>query len=913
MSSDGERGIAAEKYRRIVSTTMDTYGFSLDEALELLNTAEPLREAVRSLFDAEDEREKHFYRPGATIPKSGPKAWSLDYESKDGYLWRRLRNYLIDRKHWTPKDVESLDESSDSVLFHLEDPKVGERHSLENFRVQGLVLGYVQSGKTANFTALISKAFDRGYRLIIVMSGVHNSLRAQTQRRLDLELGLHDDDKGVGLPPDLAERLWSITQAKPSGDFQPEADPRPLEQGIRTIMVIKKNATVLTRVEEWMPDDLPSDLPVLVIDDEADQASINNNTAIEEVDLGPDTGRVDAKHELDPTTINGLIRKLLKRFNRVSYVAYTATPFANVLIDPDSENDAWGADLFPHDFIISLPRPSAYVGAERLFGRSALDGEDSDIDGLNVVRTVPDAELLRLRPRAKSTAWTPAVTESLSFALLDWILATAGKEQRLGPGISSMLIHTTEKIAQQNALREKVDNALSELRSLWRYEREDFRATLRARWNEEFRPVTTRISAGRAATFEKIEKHVETLLESSTAVKVMALNSSTSETLDYESNPELKIILVGGNKLSRGLTLESLMVSFYVREINTYDTLLQMGRWFGYRNDFVDLTRLWTTSELISRFRHLSLVEEDLRDQIKIYETEPVTPRDVAPRIRAHPAMLATSRARMANTKAIRQSYAGELIQTTRFKLGDDNWLQRNFDCTKELLGSLPEPDAMLGPADNRPLWRDVPATDYIVPFLRMFRSEQAAASFDADTAASYIAEQANKHDELTHWNVVVLCGSKLNPLLGSCDFESDVVGPLPYISRSRLIVDDHSIGALVTTSTGDPSAADEAADLSTAQILAARESLARFPTAGHALRYQRPVTEGLLMIYPISPYSRPRDDASDRRLPLFDKPEDRPAVIGLALSFPPSSTGATVEYWSGPPSSHANRREQGE
>lgn len=900
MPSDGELHIEIQNWRRVVQTQMDALGWTLDQALQ--QVPEFLRAPLLETIEAE-EQEVRFYRPGATLRRGGPKPWFASWDPAEGYLWRRLRSYLIDRKAWSLRDVESLDASSDNVLQHLEDPRLDGEHSKTSFRVQGLVLGYVQSGKTANFTSLIAKAADRGYRLIIVLSGVHNSLRSQTQRRLDLELGLVSDLKGVGLP-EQAHAWWRITSSELNGDFKPGTDAGPLQQGSRGIMVVKKNATVLRRLVDWLEGRVPYDLPALIIDDEADQASINTTLPPEEVDLGTDTGAFPDDKELDPSTINGLIRSLLGQFHRASYVAYTATPFANVLIDPDVDSQRWGSDLFPNDFIISLPRPAAYVGAERIFGRPALEREDEPISGLDVIELIPVEELPAIVPRAKAAAsWQPVVTPSLKKAILDWLLATAAKTQRLGDGISSMLIHTTQLIAQQNALGEVVEDAVRDIRNTWRYDLEAIRPVLVERWDSKFRPVIVSLDASLDVPFSVIEPHLNDLLRTKEAIDLLVLNSSSPDFLDYENHPSLKVVLVGGNRLSRGLTLEDLTVSFYVRESNNYDTLLQMGRWFGFRSGFVDLTRLWTSSELVSRFRHLALVEEDLRDQIAIYEREGLTPRDVAPKIRAHPAMLVTARNRMGSAERVRQSYANELLQTIRFRLGNDDWLRNNLDRTRELLDALGRPTGTPRGDKDRPAWQNVPWT-YIAGFLRQFRTAQDAISFDADTAARYIKAQAEKYGELTHWTVAVRCGTSVDEELGSWDLGINDFGPVPAISRSRLKTDAGSIGVLTSpVRRDDPAAGDEATDLTVEQLDSAALVVDSFPTVAHAVRWQRPRTNGLLMVFPISPYSKPRVANSENRVRLFDNPDGRPLVVGIAISFPPSDTGATVEYVAGKPS----------
>jgi len=367
------------------------------------------------------------------------------------------------------------------------------------------------------------------------------------------------------------------------------------------------------------------------------------------------------------------------------------------------------------------------------------------------------------------------------------------------------------------------------------------------------------------------------------------------------------VLLVGGNRLSRGLTLEDLTVSFYVREAATYDTLLQMGRWFGYRSKFVDLTRLWTTEVLISRFRHLALVEEDLRDQIKVYERDNLTPVQIAPKIRSHPDMLVVARNRMGSAEAVRQSYAGQLIQMIRFHLDNDSWLDGNLTTTREFLGSLGRPTGAPNGRPERPSWTQVPWL-YIEGFLQRFQSAQDAMSFDTATAAKYIRVQASRYNELTQWTVSVQCGLRENPPLGTCDLAIEGRGPVPAINRSLLASTGQSIGALVSPGReADLGAADEAVDLTREQIAHATESADTFPQKGYALRAQRAKSNGLLMIYPISPFSKPGENAvGNRRKRLFDQPQGRPFVIGLALSFPPSTTGATVEYLAGKTSVHA-------
>jgi hypothetical protein len=366
---------------------MDTLGQSLSEAL--VNVPIDFREAAKRRW--EEESVQVVRLPAAMLSATGgPRPWAAQWDSAEGFYWRRLRNYLLDSVGRSESAITVLDDESDRVLRQLEDPRASGPNQ---FEIKGLVVGYVQSGKTANFSALIAKSADLGYKLVIVLSGIHNSLRLQTQQRLAKELGL--DPTGVGLP-EPGSRWLSMTASDLRGDFNPGSFSTAVLQGNeRVVAVVKKNKTVLNRLIGWMSGNVPPSLPVLIIDDEADQASINtggNRPPIAEVaDLtAEDVDVADDPDEVDPSVINGLIRSLLKCFVRVSYVAYTATPFANVLIDHEAQDREHGDDLYPKDFILSLKRPEGYVGAERLFGRDALPGETEDgIDALEVIEEVP--------------------------------------------------------------------------------------------------------------------------------------------------------------------------------------------------------------------------------------------------------------------------------------------------------------------------------------------------------------------------------------------------------------------------------------------------------------------------------------------------------------------------------------------
>ena len=534
--------------------------------------------------------------------------WLRDVDRQGWVYWPRLRQYLLTTRGWPPPAVQSIDDATDRILDSLEDP-----HGDRDFDRRGLVVGYVQSGKTANYTALIAKAADTGYRLFIVLTGIHNQLRQQTQRRLNAEL-VGSEPGGVMLPADERRTWLTFTTTDLLGDFTPgTVDTAALAGGQPALIVSKKNASVLRRLNQWL-ETLPAatreTLPVIVIDDEADQASPNtrSNRPFPDVDEdGDDRDVAEMLAESPPSRINELIRGLLNGFPRVAYVGYTATPFANVLIDHQAEDRVVGADIYPRSFIVDLPRPHDYYGPERIFG----SGDDADSPAMDVIRRVPDDDLHLLIPDTRDDAqdFDPQLPDSLRDAIDSFVLGGAARYQRGdGDEPTTMLIHTTHYTRVQQRLHEVIARYMTELRDEWRYNwQHGLEDRLRERWENDFRPVTRSENVAADVPFAEIREHIGTLLEH--PIETLQLNSASEDILDYNRDASLKVVVVGGNRLSRGLTLEGLLVSYYVRRANAYDTLMQMGRWFGYRSNYADLTRIYTTADLEQWFRDLVFVE----------------------------------------------------------------------------------------------------------------------------------------------------------------------------------------------------------------------------------------------------------------------------------------------------------------
>ncbi|RYD71988.1 MAG: endonuclease, partial [Verrucomicrobiaceae bacterium] len=513
--------------------------------------------------------------------------------------------------------VKSVDQVTDEIIGLLGNPKDKESWN----RRRGLVMGHVQMGKTTNYSALISKAADAGYRIIIVLAGLTNSLRYQTQVRLDktfvgkssISDATHTKVYPVsrvfaGEIPDYAPRhpfcgttqlsdfntAFAITGGAHEGNF---ADP--------ILFVTKKNSKVLARLTSWLKglrQGQKLDGPMLLIDDEADNASVNTNE--------------------DPAVANAInqrIRDLLHTAKQATYVGYTATPFANIFIDPETTDDLEREDLFPADFIKSLDPPDNYVGARRLFGEGAdlLDA---------CVRVIPDDHVDVLPVKHQSTIKVSGLPASLLEALSEYVLARSIRVAR-GDGneSSALLVNVSRFNAVQEQVEKRLDAALADLKSAidsWSmaaWERSPSLCELKRVWDKEY-------SENVEFDWDEIRPHLKA---SVTPIETRLVNMKGGG-IDYENAPPtgLHLIAVGGLALARGLTLEGLLVSYVLRNVGAADTLLQMGRWFGYRKGYDDLCRLWITADAQQWYSHVASATEELRDEVRRMRRLDLTPKD---------------------------------------------------------------------------------------------------------------------------------------------------------------------------------------------------------------------------------------------------------------------------------------------
>jgi Z1 domain-containing protein len=837
-------------------------------------------------------------------------------------FWARYQRYLIEEKGWAPPQVSSLNEITSNILSRFEDPK---RPGPWDRR--GMVVGQVQSGKTANYTGLICKAADAGYRLIIVLAGMHNSLRSQTQHRLDREfLGFDTRSRrsfdqsnariGVGaLKGEPILHAHSLTSSDEKGDFQKRVAGQVWVSaggGDPVLLVVKKNASVLKNLYSWATDVMKEtdhtgrqvvrNVPLLVIDDEADNASVNTKARPTD-----ETGRPVADY--DPTRINGWIRKLLHTFEQSVYVAYTATPFANIFIDQGEETKTYGEDLFPRSFIVNLRPPNNYTGVARVFGldEDATAGIEAE-DGLPVLRTISDYEMWLPDKHNKEEIPGP-LPESLIEAVDAFLLATATRRARGQSDHNTMLVHVTRFTAVQAHVRRDLEKHLELQRSRILYADEDAApdtwSRLRALWERDFVRTTAILlrdpdlttEVGAQMTWDDIRKHLPEVVRE---LELVTLNGTSDDALTYtQSERPLTLVAVGGDKLSRGLTLEGLTVSYYLRAAKMYDTLMQMGRWFGYRPGYLDVCRMYTSSELSGWYKDIALANEELLREFEYMESLGRTPSDYGLRVRAHPAgLMITAAAKMRTGTNVEVTFSQTISETIRFDTSTSA-LTRNLDAARQLVSGLGHSQPRSGL--KTVVWNDVSA-ERILDFLNTYRGTDAATKARPKVIGDYIRSRLQLElPELTRWTVALISV----PLDGT-NTEYDLAGiPVGLVTRSPdrprvpgvtteadegLIAprDSYLIRRLVNPD-------DELLDLSPLQreraLFESREAWVRNeskaknePTraGGLQIRAQRDPGRGLLMVYPLQPRS-------------WTPPGLPP--IGFAVSFPRSNSDNKITY----------------
>lgn len=656
---------------------------TIEDISKLLSLSEVISEedkkAVKNKIMAERSVKM---REGSLIQGNDKyEKWFLSKKAElDMAYWDRYKKYLLEENNFASNVVNTMDDMLDNLTDLLGNPRIKG-----NFQRRGLIIGDVQSGKTSNYTGLLCKGADAGYEVIVLLTGTIEKLRKQTQLRVDEGFVGMDSSAmikqkennvvGVG---NYNPSVHPLVLTSTANDFKAAIANNlsikigQLNQPI--LFVIKKNVSTLKNLNKWLKifnqsNDNKINHSLLVIDDESDNASVNTNT-----------------EDRDPTTINGQIRELLNLFNRGSYVGFTATPFANIFIDPESNDKMENEDLFPKDYIYCLNAPSNYIGARDIFGE---EGKYK-----NMLKQIDkDSIELHIPHKHKSNYVIDAMPLDMQEAIDVFLIANVIRDLRGDiTKHRSMLINVSRFTNVQVGLADLVNNYVKEVQSSARQngQLDSDKAIMNSSYIKSLKYAFEKNYSGLEFTWDEILKN---LYRSIASIVITTVNQKNKNGLNYEEyeSTGLRVIAIGGLSLSRGLTLEGLIVSYFYRNSKMYDTLMQMGRWFGYRPKYEDLCRIWMEEESIEWYEQINDATEELRRDIKKYENSGLTPKDFGIRVRSDiNTLLVTARSKMrtASNMEICVSLSGQVIETPCI-YNDYEFNRMNMEVIKSLVNIL--------------------------------------------------------------------------------------------------------------------------------------------------------------------------------------------------------------------------------
>lgn len=876
-----------------VETAVDAF---MKMNLPIPDSREMLIRKVEELFTIRQDEFRSIEKADENLPWLSDKRAKIDFANG---FWGSYIQYLEEEKNFAPDIVNKLDRLTDSILDNLFDPT--EKTKVNK---KGLVVGQVQSGKTANYTGLICKAADSGFGLIIVLAGIHNNLRSQTQIRIDesflgfdtqhtrafnqqsIKIGV--GKRGFG----KVNVAHSLTSSLEKGDFtQGAANALGLNFDTKEpiIAVIKKNPHVLRRIYQWLAAQADEDTELsrvisnkalLLIDDEADNASIN---------ISNDPER--------QSSINGWITQILNLFGKNAYVGYTATPFANIFIPLDDQN------LFPRNFIKNITAPSNYIGPEKVFGFSPLEEDAGSNTVLPIVNRINDYSGFVPDKHKKDDQLPSSLPESLKRAIRCFIISCAIRRLRGQTTVhNSMLIHVSRFMRWQDHIAELVFNQfiyyrrgidqndaviLDEFKSTFEQDENGYKSYVSVSQqivDSELKNLDSQIKV------HKWNEVLQYLNDAASRIEVKSIHGGSGEALDYFDHKNgLSVIAVGGNKLSRGLTLEGLSVSYYLRASRMYDTLMQMGRWFGYRGGYVDLCRLFTSRELNEWFCHITQASEELREEFDyMSDVAGSTPEQYALKVRTHPGVLqisATNKMRSAITVQI--SWAGRLVESYEFKK-DISTIDNNLRNTQKFISELP---ANFVTKANAFVWYDIPA-EQVINFFEGMQSVENLKKAEPRKLIQFINAQL-KNGELTDWRIALMSkpNSKSSKFIISGNYvdigqwvrkedESLSGSEIYYLRKSHIISPkDEFIDFL-------PEEYEDAMELTIKKRT--KPGVPQYPNGLEVRNNLRDPKKPLLLFYLLDP---------EESLEKYPLPKGTYPFVGYAISFPKSNFNSPVSY----------------
>ncbi len=688
----------------------------------------------------------------------------INQENHAEYFWKRYRDYLIREVKLNINSVNKLDNNTLPDLMNL----LGDPNSHSPFFRRGLVIGDVQSGKTSTYTGLLCKAADAGYKIVILLTGVTETLRSQTQKRIESGIigisitGLKDKKqakviKRVGVGKD-GDPIKVTAMTSLEYDFVGSKDQitTSLANHQLVMFIVKKNTKVLDKLYNWLYNlnadqkDNKIHYPMIMIDDEADNASINTS-----------------KEEDDPTKTNEIIRKLAHVFTQTTYLGFTATPYANVFINPDTTEEMLNDDLFPKNFIYVLEAPSNYIGAKKIFGEDA-EHANSLVYIQDIQEPVEDeyydTETNFYYKHKKD--WSGILPPSLKTSVYCFFLANVIRDLR-GDSAEprTMMINISRFVKVQKYIKGEIEKIFNEVfheidsnfsHDIAKNKTNKLYIELKECWDKQYSNLDIE-------WYEVCKK--ENLINSIQNIEILVVNSGkNSGKLDYEKNPHLRAIAIGGLALSRGLTLEGLLVSYFYRNTSTYDVLMQMGRWFGYRKNYEDLFRIWTSRNSANWYNEIVENTEDLKKDIHRMRKAELTPEHFGLRVRNDSDELmitARNKMRTAIDHIEQISYWGSVFDTPHIET-DINKIHENFELTKKFIETLNADNYLFKRDDElaKGLFfnKDIPV-EKITKFLRLLRISPHNMKFDTTQIVDFLNN--TKDEILKNWDIVLIEGKR--------------------------------------------------------------------------------------------------------------------------------------------------------
>lgn len=875
---------------------------------DMIKNPKGLKDYLYSRVSREKEEEEASILLGEEAERS---TWWKEYRENNNHklkFWDRYNDYLFREKHWEKSSIKkSIDNTTDTLLNSLAKPQMEQEK-------RAMVVGYVQSGKTANYIALINKAIDAGYKYIIVLAGLHNNLRSQTQARIDEEvLGYETDSQERQRQRDRSEKnkigvgkiynagfVQTLTFRDENGDFTKSRAGFTLSPENPTIIVTKKIKSTLENLINNIKSNnaisekdgnlfMSAKYPLLLIDDEADQASVNTGYDYDENGVVED--------EYDVKTINKLIRRLFNHFQCRSYVGYTATPYANIFIPNDLKiaNEDLGTDLFPADCIVGLPKPYFYIGANEFFGY----GEDyKELEPMPLRRKISESSFINVK--AKIVRELP---DSLKTAIKSFLLTVAIRNcrgERNKP--NTMLIHVTRLNNLQGMVERKVKNYFfDQLQNMIidgdNQTKEDFYElyikdyiTTTNTMNKNFSKYMVGV---RENDFESIYNEIIRLM-SDERVEVSTINGSSKDFLAYKlhENKEYNVIAIGGDKFSRGLTLEGLSVSYFTREAKYYDTLMQMGRWFGFRPKYTDLCRLYVTDDIYRWFARISFATDNLMEQIKYCCEEESSPEKFGFRIATHPE-IKISNPQKIKTGLIQKLDFGNTTTIMRDIDVDIKQYKHNFEAVQSLIVSsniIVTSEEHFSKLKRKPVGKhyfleNVPGMR-IVQFMREFHTSKYANKVAGVNIASYIELQL-EDNFLVDWTVAII---NVGPKEKGIEIGGINVGP--GITRYVDFYEDKKVCSVKMLKSNDHELFSlNKSDLESAMDIRRVEKENGKKDASEKIREKMDNKKGLLVIYPIDFNSKEKET---KYFKIGDGNHKPP--FGLVMVFP-KGNGKAVSF----------------